>query len=638
LSDYELDHHEHGGHDEGFHDHYGATGNVLGVVIPGVSLACGLVLEFLQGQSLITDILLLASMFVSGYTIAVSGLKALLNRRVTIDLLITVAAVGATLIGHIEEGAAVVLLFNLAERLEEYAGDRARHAIEELMELRPEVAVIRRGGVEVEVPVGEVMPGDVFVLRPGDRVPLDGEVIEGESGLDQSAITGESVPVAKGVGGDVYAGTMSVDGFLAVRATSMAEESTLARILHMVEEAEESKSPTEAFVDGFSRWYTPAVIVAAIVIAVVPTLFLGQSLVDWVYKALVMLVVACPCALAISTPVAMVSAIANASRNGVLIKGSIHIEELARARVISFDKTGTLTQGQLEVSEVRGAEPAEVLRCAAALEAKSEHPIAQAIIEKARKVGIENGEPSGFKTYPGRGVQARFEDSTVCVGNPRLLTELGINNTNHVAPEDAGKTIILVAKDGAVIGSLTLTDKVRPESSATIAALKARGLRVEMLTGDNEETAREVADRVGVDGFRAGLLPEEKVTAVESLRGMGGVVMVGDGVNDAPALARADVGIAMGAMGSDVALETADIALMQDRLDRLPYVIDLSRATMRRIRENITMSIVVKLGVALLALSGFVTLWIAVAVGDMGLSLAVILNALRLSRIKPAQA
>ncbi len=638
MSDYELDHHEHGGHDEGFHDHYGATGNVLGVVIPGVSLACGLVLEFLQGQSLITDILLLASMFVSGYTIAVSGLKALLNRRVTIDLLITVAAVGATLIGHIEEGAAVVLLFNLAERLEEYAGDRARHAIEELMELRPEVAVIRRGGVEVEVPVSEVMPGDVFILRPGDRVPLDGEVIEGESGLDQSAITGESVPVAKGVGGDVYAGTMSVDGFLAVRATSMAEESTFARILNMVEEAEESKSPTEAFVDGFSRWYTPAVIVAAIVIAVVPTLFLGQSLVDWVYKALVMLVVACPCALAISTPVAMVSAIANASRNGVLIKGSIHIEELAKARVISFDKTGTLTQGQLEVSEVRGAEPTEVLRCAAALEAKSEHPIAQAIIEKARKVDIENGEPSGFKTYPGRGVQARFEDSTVCVGNPRLLTELGINNTNHVAPEDAGKTIILVAKDGAVIGSLTLTDKVRPESFATVAALKARGLRVEMLTGDNEETAREVADRVGVDGFLAGLLPEEKVTAVDSLRGMGGVVMVGDGVNDAPALARADVGIAMGAMGSDVALETADIALMQDRLDRLPYVIDLSRATMRRIRENITMSIVVKLGVALLALSGFVTLWIAVAVGDMGLSLAVILNALRLGRIKPAQA
>ncbi len=632
-----ADDHEHREHDEGLHVHEGGEGGVWGLVFSGAALGVGLALSFLAGRSLVSDVVLLAAMLVSGYSIAVSGLRALLRGRVSIDLLITVAAVGASLIGHLEEGAAVVLLFNLAERLEDYAGERARHAIEELMALRPEVAVVRRGGAEVEVPVGEVMPGDVFVLRPGDRIPLDGEVIEGESGVDQSAITGESVPAAKGVGGDVYAGTMNVDGFLAVRATSMAEESTLARILHMVEEAEESKSPTEAFVDRFSRWYTPTVIVAAVVVAVVPPL-LGQPLMDWVYRALVMLVVACPCALAISTPVAMVSAIASASRNGVLVKGSIHVEELARAKVIAFDKTGTLTRGELEVSDVRGAEPGEVLRCAAALEAKSEHPIGRAIVEKARERGIGEAEPTGFRTFPGRGVQARLDESTICVGNPRLLEELGIENTNHLAPGDAGKTVILVAKDGAVIGSLTLTDKLRPESSATVAALKARGLRVEMLTGDNEETAREIAGRVGVDGFRAGLLPEEKVAAVESLRGLGGVVMVGDGVNDAPALASADVGIAMGAMGSDVALETADIALMQDRLDRVPYAVDLSRATMRRIRENITLSIVVKLGVALLALPGFVTLWVAVAVGDMGLSLAVILNALRLGRIKPEKA
>lgn len=629
--------HGHPEHGEALHDHGGEKGGVWGLVFSGVALGVGLALSFLAGRSLVSDLVLLSAMLVSGYSIAVSGLKALIRGRVSIDLLITVAAVGASLIGHLEEGAAVVLLFNLAERLEDYAGERARHAIEELIELRPEVAVVRRGGVEVEVPVGSVMPGEVFVLRPGDRVPLDGVVIEGESGVDQSAITGESVPAAKAVGGDVYAGTMNVDGFLAVRATSMAEESTLARILHMVEEAEESKSPTEAFVDRFSRWYTPAVIVAALVVAVVPPLLLGQPLMEWVYKALVMLVVACPCALAISTPVAMVSAIASASRNGVLVKGSIHIEELARAKVIAFDKTGTLTRGELEVSEVRGAEPGEVLRCAAALEAKSEHPIGRAIVEKARESGIENGEPTGFRTFPGRGVQARLDESTICVGNPRLLEELGIENSNHLTPGDAGKTVILVAKEKTVIGSLTLIDRVRPESAAAVAALKARGLRVEMLTGDNEETAREIAGRVGVDGFRAGLLPEEKVAAVESLKAMGGVVMVGDGVNDAPALAIADVGIAMGAMGSDVALETADIALMQDRLDRVPYAIDLSRATMRRIRENITLSLLVKLGVAVLALLGFVTLWAAVAVGDMGLSLAVILNALRLGRIKPKQ-
>ncbi len=607
----------------------------MGLVFSGAALAVGLALSFLSGRSIVSDMALLTAMLVSGYSIAVSGLKALRRGRVTIDFLITVAAVGASLIGHIEEGAAVVLLFDLAERLEDYAGERARHAIEELVELRPAVAVVRRGGAEVEVPVGEVMPGEIFVLRPGDRVPLDGVVIEGESGVDQSAITGESVPAPKGVGEDVYAGTMNIDGYLAVRATSMAEESTLARILHMVEEAEESKSPTEAFVDRFSRWYTPAVIAAAIFVAVAPPLALGQPIMEWVYRALVMLVVACPCALAISTPVAMVSAIASASRNGVLVKGSIHIENMARARVIAFDKTGTLTRGELEVSEVRGAEPGEVLRCAAALEAKSEHPIGRAIVEKAREAGVDDVEPAAFRAFPGRGVQARLGDSTICVGNPRLLEELGIENSNHLAPGDAGKTVILVAKEKSVIGSLTLTDRVRPESAAAVAALKARGLRVEMLTGDNEETASEIAGRVGVDCYHAGLLPEEKVSAVESLKGRGGTIMVGDGVNDAPALASADVGVAMGAMGSDVALETADVALMQDRLDRLPYAVDLSRATMRRIRENITLSIVVKLGVALLALPGFVTLWIAVAVGDMGLSLAVILNALRLGRIKP---
>ena len=622
-------------HSESFHNHEGGEGEVWGLVFSSVALLVGLVLSYIQGQTLLSDAVLLGAMLVTGYTIAISGVKALLQRRVTIDLLLTIAAVGATAIGHLEEGAAIVLLFSLAERLEDYASDRARHAIEELMELRPEVAVVRRNGVEIEVNVGEVMPGEVFVLRPGDRVPLDGEVVEGESSVDQSAITGESVPVARAIGEDVYAGTMNVDGFLAVRAASMVEESTLARILQMVEEAEESKSPTEAFVDRFSRWYTPAVIVAAIIVATVPPLLLGQPLIEWIYRSLVMLVVACPCALAISTPVAMVSAIASASRNGVLVKGSIHIEQLAKAKVIAFDKTGTLTRGELEVSDIAGEDPNEVLRCAASLETKSEHPIGQAIMQKARDVGVNDDEPTGFKMYPGRGVQAHLGESNICVGNPRLLAELGIENSNHIAPRDTGKTIILVAKDNTVIGSLTLSDKIRPESSAAVAALKARGLRVEMLTGDNEETAREIAAKVGVDGYRAGLLPEEKVSAIESLKDLGVVVMVGDGVNDAPALAKADVGIAMGAMGSDVALETADIALMQDRLDRVPYAIDLSRATMSRIRENITLSLVVKLGVALLALPGFVSLWVAVAVGDMGLSLAVILNALRLGRIKP---
>ncbi len=620
----------------GEHDH-GALASSLGLVVAAVLLAAGIVVSYLLVRSMVTDALLIASMVISGYGIAIAGIKSLLRRSITIDLLVTVAAIGATLIGSIEEGAAVVLLFNVAERLEDYAGERARHAIEALVKLRPQVALVRRDGEEVEVPVGDVKPGEEFVLRPGGRVPLDGQVIEGGAGVDQSAITGESVPVVKMVGDKVYAGTMNVDGYIVVRTTVGAEDTTLAHILHMVEEAEESRSTTEAFVDRFSRWYTPLIILSAFFVATLPPFVFGMVLTEWVYKAMVLLVVACPCALAISTPVAMVSAIANASRNGVLVKGSIHVEGISHAGVFAFDKTGTLTKGELEVSEVRGADPREVLRCASALEEKSEHPIGRAITEKAEAEKLDEAEPGEFTTYPGRGVTARLDHSTICVGNPRLMEELGISGYGEgLRPEDMGKTVILVSKDKSVIGAITLVDKIRPEAMEAVASLRARGLKVVMLTGDNEETARDVAKRVGVDDYRAGLLPEEKVKAVEELKGGGYVVvMVGDGINDAPALVTADVGVAMGAMGSDVALETADVALMEDRLDRVPYAVDLARATMRRIRENISLSVSVKLGVAVFALLGFVSLWAAVAVGDMGLSLTVILNALRLSRIRP---
>jgi len=597
----------------------------------GALIAAGLVVRYATGMALVADAMLLVAMLVSGYRVALAGLRSLLSGGITIDLLITVAAVGATAIGYLEEGASVVFLFSLAERLEDYASDRARHGIEALMNLRPEVAVVRRGGEEAPVPVEDVLPGEVFVLRPGVRVPLDGVIVEGSSSLDQAAITGESVPVPRGLGEEVYAGTMNVDGFLMVEVNRMAGETMLARIQRLVEEAEESRSPTEAFVDRFSRWYTPSVIIVAVLVAAVPPLVLGEPLNLWVYRALVMLVVACPCALAISTPVAMVSAISSASRNGVLVKGGAHIEGMSRATTFAFDKTGTLTEGRLEVVGVQGDEPREVLRCAASLESKSEHPIAQAILERARSEGVDVPEAKGFKTYLGRGVTATLGGKTYCVGNPRLFSELGIVNGGA---EANGNTVILVSEDNRVIGSLALADRLKPGVGAVVSELRRRGARVEMLTGDNESTAATVAEKLGVDGYRAGLLPEEKVEAVKSLRGRGPVVMVGDGVNDAPALAAADVGVAMGAMGSDVALEAADIALMRDDLSKVPYVLDLSRATMRRIRENIALSLVVKLGIAALALFGFVSLWVAVAVGDMGLSLAVILNSMRLSRVK----
>jgi Cd2+/Zn2+-exporting ATPase len=478
------------------------------------------------------------------------------------------------------------------------------------MELKPENATLRRKGVEVTVPVQEVLPGEVFVVRPGDRIPLDGAVIEGASSVNQATITGESAPVTKDEGEDVFAGTINLDGFLVVQVTKKVGETVLARILKLVEQAEESRSPTEAFVDRFARIYTPAVIILAILVATIPPVILGQPINEWVYRSLVMLVVACPCALAISTPVAMVSAITSASGNGVLVKGSTFMERMNDVKAIAFDKTGTLTMGELEVTDVVSPDltEEEVLRIAVSLEAKAEHPIAKAILARAEAAGIKPVETSEFKAYVGRGVEACIDEKTCCIGNLRLLQELGIDPLDGIVEklETQGKTVVLVSEDDCAVGAIALMDKLREGATQTISELKKRGLKVQMLTGDNETLRAEY----------------------------GPVAMVGDGVNDAPALAAADVGIAMGAIGSDVALETADIALMEDDLSRITYLVRLSQATMGRIKENITASILVKLLVAVLAFPGWITLWIAVAVGDMGLSLAVILNSMRLGRVK----
>jgi len=636
--DHDHDHDHEVNHKEA-HVHEHSEGGWIPLAISGVTFALGLSIRYLQGPTMASDLLLIATMILSGYKIAEIGLRSLLRLNISINLLITIAAVGAYAIGHLEEGAAVVFLFNIAEKLEDYAADRARRSIEALMELKPEVATIRSNGEEKVVPVGDVWPGEVFVVRPGDRIPLDGVVVEGTSEVNQATITGESAPAVKDLGDDVYAGTINIDGFLAVKVTKVMEETVLARILRLVEEAEESRSPTEAFVDRFARYYTPAVIVLAVLVAVIPPLFFQQSFQYWLYRALVMLVVACPCALAISTPVAMISAITSAGRNGVLVKGSTFIEQMSATKAIAFDKTGTLTMGELGVTDVISPvlSERELLRRAVALEAKAKHPIAKAIMEKAAEEGVDIVETTDFKAYVGRGVEACIDEKTCCIGNMRLFEELGIEPLDGLVErlEAEGKTVVLISEDDCAVGAIALMDKVREGAAESIRALKAVGIRVEMLTGDNETTARAIAERLGLDGYKAHLLPEEKVRAVEELKAEYGITaMVGDGVNDAPALAAADIGIAMGAIGSDVALETADIALMEDDLSRINYLVRLSRATMGRIRENIVASIVVKLMVAALAFPGWVTLWMAVAIGDMGLSIAVILNSLRLGGIK----
>lgn len=636
----EHDHdHNHEASSNGAHVHEHSEGGWLPLALSAIAMVLGLGLRYFQGPSLVSDLLLVSTMILSGYTIAELGLRSLVRGSININLLITIASIGAFTIGHLEEAAAVVLLFNIAERLEDYAADRARHSIESLMELKPENATLRRDGKEVTVSVQEVLPGEVFVVRPGDRIPLDGTVIEGASSVNQATITGESAPVPKVEGEDVYAGTINLDGFLVVRVTKMAGETVLARILRLVEEAEESRSPTEAFVDRFARVYTPAVIILAVLVAIIPPIILQEPVSAWVYRALVMLVVACPCALSISTPVAMVSAITSASGNGVLVKGSTFLERMNDVKAIAFDKTGTLTMGELEVTDIVSPDltEEEVLRMAVSLEAKAEHPIAKAISARAEAAGVTAAETTDFKAYVGRGVEACIDEKTCCIGNLRLLEELGIAPLDGIVEklEAQGKTVVLVSEENCVVGAIALMDKIRDGATHTIAELRKRGIQVQMLTGDNETTAKAIADKLGMDGYMAHLLPEEKLEAIEKLRAKyGPVAMVGDGVNDAPALAAADVGIAMGAIGSDVALETADIALMEDDLRRIIYLVRLSQATMGRIKENIAASILVKLMVAVLAVPGWITLWIAVAVGDMGLSLAVIFNSMRLGRIK----
>jgi len=584
--------------------------------------------------------LLVAAMAVTGYPLAERGVRGLLKGNIGINLLVMIAAVGATVIGLYQEGALVVFLFSISLRLEVIATDRARNAIEALMELRPEIATLRRGDEEVNVPVGQVLPGEVFMVRPGDRVPLDGRVVEGETTVDQAAITGESIPVEKRVNDDVYAGTMNLDGVLAVQTTRASSETMLASILRMVQEAEERRSPTETIVNRFAKYYTPLIIVLAAMVAAVPPLFFNRPLIPSIYNSLVLLVIGCPCALTIATPVAMVSAITSASRNGVLVKGSTYIEEVNKASVFTFDKTGTLTRGRLVVTDVvpYNVSRETLLRVAATLEANSKHPIASAITEAALKEGATLLEASEFKSQTGKGVEAVIEGSLYQIGSQRLFSDNGLSYPDEALTEleNQGKTTVIVAKGSDVIGLISLMDERREGARDTIQSLKARGMTVEMLTGDNENTARAIAQQLGFNGYHAGLLPDEKVEAVEELKKRGKVVMVGDGVNDAPALAAADVGIAMGGLGSDITLETADIVLLEDDLSRITYLIRLAETTVSRVKENIALSVLVKLAIVIMGVLGSISLWMAVVLGDVGLTLLVIVNSIRISSIKPA--
>jgi Cd2+/Zn2+-exporting ATPase len=613
------------------------------VTISGVLLAIGLVLEFELSQQIYAHFLYLVIMGVAGYRIYRNAFTALVHRRVEMNLLMTIAAVSAFLIGHAEEGASVIFLFFIAEFLEDYSVQRAHNSVNTLLKLAPEEALVRRNGSEVRTHVHDVSIGEHVLVKPGEKVPLDGVVTAGSSAVNESPLTGESVPIAKIIGSKVYAGTINLDGFTEVEVTKRSDETQIAKVAKLVQEAQRNKSPTEKFVNRFASRYTPTVIVLALLTAIMPPLLFGASMTTWVYRALILLVVSCPCALAISTPVSMVSSITGAAKNGVLVKSASAIEAIAKLRVIAFDKTGTLTEGKLVVTDilaVNGSSKKEVLAVAASLEAKSSHPIASAIIESATKERVEPQGVSDLRTIPGLGVEANVEGEKSLAGSVNMFLDRQVPYPELMVTElqEAGKTTILVGHSNPkeTIGIIALADNIRPEAVQAIRELKRQSVETVMISGDNQYTATAIASKVGIDHFHAQLLPEDKVEEVDALtRKYEHVAMVGDGINDAPALAKASVGIAMGAIGTDVALETADVALMRDDVSKVSYLVTLGRKTMRVVKQNIYASILVKGGFAVLAIVGLVSLWMAVAIGDMGLSLAVILNAMRLALVKP---
>jgi Cd2+/Zn2+-exporting ATPase len=617
-------------------------GRLVVTAVSGVLLAIGGLAILAGAPRSVVVPLLATSAIAGGWFIAPRGFRAARSGVLDMNFLMTVAAVGAAAIGEWGEGASAMFLFSIAQMLEVYSMDRARNAIKALMSLSPPEATVRRNGAESVIPVQDVGLDESIIVRPGQRIPLDGIVTAGTSAVNQAPITGESIPVDKQPGADVFAGSINENGLLEVRVTKLVEDTTLARITHAVEEAQASRAPSQSFVDRFARIYTPVVVLGAIAVAVAPPLLGFGSWGMWFYRALTMLVIACPCALVISTPVSIVSGLAAAARGGVLIKGGIHLENFGRTTTIAFDKTGTLTRGQptvVDVIALDGAGANEVLRLAASLEQGSEHPLAQAILREANNRNLPLASIEEFQSLTGRGVRARVNGETLYLGNEKLCHELSACTPRS---EDAlfsaqalGQTAVVLFSDSTPRGIIALADEPRDEAPDAIRSLKQFGInRVVMLTGDNQDTARAISKRLGIDEFKAELMPDDKVAVVRELETNGGrVAFVGDGVNDAPALAAATVGVAMGAAGTDVALETADVALMADDLSHLPFAIRISRATAGVLRQNIFFSIAIKAVFLVLALFGWATLWMAVA-ADMGASLAVVINGLRLLRVK----
>ena len=611
------------------------------MIVSGVAATAAEIVEWsVGGFHWATVVLALVAIFTGGLPTYKKGWIALRNGNLNMNSLMSIAVTGAMIIGYWPEAAMVMFLFALAEVIEAKSLDRARRAIRDLMDLAPDTATVRRAdGSWKEVDAKQVAVGAIARTRPGERIALDGVVVSGHSTVDQAPITGESLPVEKAEGDPVFAGTINQAGSFEYRVTALASNSTLARIIHAVEAAHGSRAPTQRFVDKFSRIYTPAVFAVAIAFALVPPLVFGGAWMDWIYRALVLLVIACPCALVISTPVTIVSGLAAAARRGILIKGGAYLEEARHITLLALDKTGTLTHGkprQTDFQPIAGQDAGMVRVIAASLAARSDHPVSTAIARAAEAAGIEGHEVSAFKALPGRGVEGQIGGLTYRLGNYRMLQEFGLSGgVLEKALQDyerEGKTVVYLANASSVLGFFAVADTLRETSREAVAELHRLGVKTVLLTGDNAHTAAAIASQVGIDEAKGNLLPEDKLRIIEELGKKGGKIgMIGDGINDAPALARAHVGIAMGAAGTDTAIETADVALMDDDLRKVPVFLSLSRRTAAILKQNITIALGIKAVFIAMTVAGTATMWMAVF-ADMGASLLVVFNGMRLLR------
>jgi len=619
-------------------------GGLIATTAAGTLMLLGIAANGQGYSDVITVPIFSAAILLAGWKIFWRAYQAAKNLTLDMNVLMTIATIGAMFIGQWAEASAVIVLFSFALLLESYSIERTRRAIRSLIALMPKQAAVKRGTTEESIPIEQIQIGDVLVVRPGEKIPLDGKVLSGFSTVNQATITGESLPVEKKPGDVVYAGTFNQRGSLEVQVMKLAPDTMLARITQLIEEAQAQRAPSQTFVEKFAAYYTPAVIAIAAMIAAIPPLIFAEPFDEWFYRALVLLVIACPCALVISTPVSIVSGLTNAARNGLLIKGGRHLEEIGSIRAIAFDKTGTLTEGTPRVTDViplNALTPQQIIRIAAAIESKSEHHLADAVLMKAfeENIAFQNITHQRFESLMGRGVRATVDGTTYYIGNHDLIEERGICSPRVEQSlrklEAEGKTAIILGTEKEVLGIIGIADTIRPEAPDVMQELRRQGIeKLIMITGDNEGTARAIAQKVGIDEFHAAVMPDEKVRHAQRLKQRyGKVAMVGDGVNDAPALAAADVGIAMGTTGTDIALETSDIVIASDELPKITHLISLSKKTLRVIKQNIAVALATKLVFLLLGAFGIATLWMAILADD-GAAIVVILNSLRLLTLR----